>query len=344
MLIIAAPVMVVLLAGITVLLLLFRCHRSALVVGLMAVGMNVWLEQIPIRPLRPVPAVKPEGVLRVFEYNICGKAQFYPVHATPEFIDYVLGQDADLLFLPENSGGVAVELEKQLKEDYRYSLHSFPEFEKLRNASADFTLYSRFPLRDYRNYQVDAKQLLIEKPYLDSTTVMSMGTHFMAYEVTADIQGHPVTLLHLHMRSNGYDHAREGVPGRRKKALNVYERLLIGYAYRAAEAQVIANSLSDCPHPLIICGDFNDFSGSRVLETIQRCRRNNTHEAHRDRLRDAWWSRGQGFGFTFADQHLRLRIDHLLYSKEFVVEAVSVPKVKYSDHRPLVTDLRFEPE
>lgn len=344
MAILAAPAAVVALTFVTLILAIIRRQRWALVLAVVTLALNSATEQIPIRMRRDVtPSEKGESTIRVFEYNICAKAEYYPIHHQPEFVDFVLGQDADLLFLPENTAGVAVDLEQRLKEAYPYSLHSFKEFEYPRSSYADYSIYSRFQLSDYRNYKLDNKQLLADHPYLDSVAVMDMGTHFMAYEVTAQIHGRAVTLLHLHMRSNSYDTAKSEGNRKREKAHNVYDRLLMGYAFRAAEARIVADSLRNCPNPVLICGDMNDLSGSYALRTMQDCRRNNIHEEHRDRLRDVWWECGQGFGFTFVDQHLWLRLDHILYSKEFKPKGVSVPRVPFSDHRPLVADFELEP-
>lgn len=337
MAILAAPIVVTALMALTLLLFVFRCHRAGVVSAILLLMLNGWTEQVPVRMRREVPKVKEPGTLRIFEYNICGKVEYAPLHGR-EFEEYVLGQDADFLFLPENTVGVAPHFDDTLRQVYPYSIHCFKAFEERKLDYADFTLYSKYPLSSYRNYQVDNQELIREHPYLDSLSVIRLGSHFMAYEATADINGRAVTLLHVHMRSNTYDTAIATDEGRRQKVHNIYERLQLGYAFRDAEARAVRDSLRNCHNPLIICGDFNDVSGSHSLRMIQDCRRDNVNADHRDRLRDAWWEGGQGFGFTFADMHLRLRLDHILYSREFELKAVSVPKVPYSDHRPLVAD------
>lgn len=35
-----------------------------------------------------------------------------------------------------------------------------------------------------------------------------------------------------------------------------------------------------------------------------------------DKLKDAWWEGDNGFGWTHFGWHLRLRLDHILYSDE----------------------------
>ena len=156
-------------------------------------------------------------------------------------------------------------------------------------------------------------------PYLDKDDVEFVGSYMIVYEATADVDGTPVTLVHVHLRTNSYDTAMSKSKGKRQKVHNVYEKLQFGY------------------------GDFNDLSGARCVRTIQNCRSHNIHPDHRDRLNDAWWRGGRGFGFTFVEQKLRLRLDHILYSKEFDLQAVRVDTVSYSDHRPLIADFKFNP-
>lgn len=341
MTILAAPVAVVALSVLAILLLLFRCWKWALAAGLVALSLNAWTEQIPVHFFRRnVPAVKPAGTLRIFEYNICGKVEYAQLHDST-FLQYIRDVDADILFLPENCVGCCFGLEKMLQELYPYSTHNYEDFGKICHGLSDNTLYSRYPLSNFRSFKVDHHAMLQKRPFLDSMELKVHGEDLLAFQATADVNGTPIDLLHVHLRTNGYDAAREGVDGRRQKVRNIYDRLLFGYAFRATEVDTLAQALRDCPNPLIICGDFNDISGSRSLTTLQECRYENTHHNRRDRLRDAWWSGGMGFGFTYVDQRLLLRLDHILYSKEFELQAVEVPEVPFSDHLPLVADLRL---
>lgn len=349
MLILVAPAVVIALWCLALLLLLLRRWKTALVVCGISVVLNVWTEQVPINPLNALqlltdeqqrfPARKAPGAIRVLEYNICGKVEFVPNHGQ-EFIDFMLRSDADILFLPENNPGTAPEMDDSLKAHYPYSMQLF---EGRNRYVSERTLYSRYPLSNPRFYHLDAQQMLEWDPQLDTLRVQGLGTQFFIFEAEADVQGHPVTLMHVHLRTNSFDiHKIEG-DGRREKVYSVYENLEFGYKCRSYESQVIADSLKNCPNPLLICGDFNDLSGSVALRRIQSCRDENIHPEHRDRLKNAWWEGGTGLGFTFADQHLRLRLDHILYSKEFDLVDVTIPKVHYSDHRPIIADFNFNP-
>lgn len=83
--------------------------------------------------------------------------------------------------------------------------------------------------------------------------------------------------------------------------------------------------------PTLVVGDFNEMNGSYAIERIKG-----------DRLKDAWWTNGFGLGTTYDSWHLKLRLDHILYSKEFEVEDIQVlSDFLHSDHLPLKAVLRW---
>ncbi len=73
-------------------------------------------------------------------------------------------------------------------------------------------------------------------------------------------------------------------------------------------------------------GDLNDVSGSYAVERIKKAG-----------LKDAWWKGGFGYGATFHDKWLRLRLDHILYqNNKLKLQYVKVIDSDLSDHDALV--------
>ena len=221
MAILTAPFVVLAFAGLALVLLVFCKWKAALVVAFLALLVNGCTEQIPIRFSPELPDAKPAGTLRILEYNICGKVEYVPKHQQP-FLDYVKNLDADLLFLPENTPGTSQRFEKMLRTTYPYSLHDFPEFEKLSAIYADLTIYSRYPLSNFRTYRLNMEQIMRDYPYLDKDDVEFVGSYMIVYEATADVDGTPVTLVHVHLRTNSYDTAMSKSKG---NAVDPFEAL-----------------------------------------------------------------------------------------------------------------------
>jgi endonuclease/exonuclease/phosphatase family metal-dependent hydrolase len=109
-------------------------------------------------------------------------------------------------------------------------------------------------------------------------------------------------------------------------------RLRDAFIKRAAQADIIAAHLSSCPHPVIICGDFNDTPVSYTYRTIK------------DGLQDAFSGSGWGLGRTYNGKFPSFRIDYILHSESIEALFFSREKVKLSDHFPIISYLKLKKE
>lgn len=98
---------------------------------------------------------------------------------------------------------------------------------------------------------------------------------------------------------------------------------------RAQQAQLVAKSIEESPHPTILCGDLNDPPVSYVYRLLSK------------NLQDSFCEKGSGFGSTFAGRLPFLRIDYVLSGKEFRVSSHRVLHKKLSDHYPVQVTLRL---
>lgn len=105
-----------------------------------------------------------------------------------------------------------------------------------------------------------------------------------------------------------------------------------GYKNREEEADIIYESIKDERYPIIVLGDLNDISGSYAVERIKDVG-----------LNDAWWMGGFGYGETFRDKWLRLRLDHILYqNSKMELQYVKVIGSELSDHNALVAMFKLK--
>lgn len=112
-------------------------------------------------------------------------------------------------------------------------------------------------------------------------------------------------------------------------AVELYRNMALGYEARLLGAELIREEIEHTDIPIIVCGDMNDLSGSPSLRKI--CG-GSTH------LRDAWWEKGFGFGFTFSGKGMRFRLDHVLYSCGVELAGVKLTEkgLGVSDHRGVI--------
>ena len=113
---------------------------------------------------------------------------------------------------------------------------------------------------------------------------------------------------------------------------NKWDALQKGYEERAQEAAILYDALTHEKYPAIVMGDMNDISGSYTLRRIEFAG-----------LTDAWWKGGFGYGTTYHDHGLRLRLDHILYDEDrLLLTNVKVIDTDASDHNALSAGFKLK--
>jgi endonuclease/exonuclease/phosphatase family metal-dependent hydrolase len=108
---------------------------------------------------------------------------------------------------------------------------------------------------------------------------------------------------------------------------SIGKRLKKAFIKRAKQADLIQASIAKSPHPVIVCGDFNDTPASYTYSTIA------------DGLKDAFVEAGNGFGKSYTGKFPSFRIDYILHSEQFKASDFRTIQVELSDHYPIVTYL-----
>lgn len=93
------------------------------------------------------------------------------------------------------------------------------------------------------------------------------------------------------------------------------------------QARVIKQQLNACNKPFVFCADLNSVPSSYVYHYLSRG------------LNDAFLQNGQGWGASYDGLSPSLRIDVVLMSPQLKATQFTCPKIKASDHFPLVTDI-----
>jgi endonuclease/exonuclease/phosphatase family metal-dependent hydrolase len=114
----------------------------------------------------------------------------------------------------------------------------------------------------------------------------------------------------------------------KKGATRIADKLRRAFYNRQSQVERIEEHILQSPHPVILCGDFNDPPLSY------------TYEVFTDLLDDSFIGAGRGTGNTFNRAAFpTLRIDYVMHSREIQTLRYTTPKVDLSDHFPVVTEL-----
>ncbi len=116
---------------------------------------------------------------------------------------------------------------------------------------------------------------------------------------------------------------------KKEKAKSIIRKLRENYCLRAAQADTIALLASQSPHPVIICGDFNDTPMSYVYRTIRGGRA------------DAFEEKGRGSSNTYRGFYNLFRIDYIVYDKALRAATYQSPSTAISDHYPVIAGFDF---
>lgn len=104
-------------------------------------------------------------------------------------------------------------------------------------------------------------------------------------------------------------------------------RIKTAFIKRAKQAKSISEAIERSPHPVVLCGDFNDTPVSYAYHKIKGS------------MLDAWEVAGKGLGNTYQGI-LSFRIDYILYQPYFTATEFERVKTQLSDHYPIMTILR----
>ncbi len=278
--------------------------------------------------------VRKDDNIRVMTYNVNATLGDENIESVKKgLVEEIYKHNPDILCLQELSSKVFEELQTTLD-----SLFNYTDSMVIRKKYSRYKIYSNKPLRNFKEHlcKSEIDTIGIDK-IKEEIEQLKYG---VSVYYSAEIMVEPdrwITVLSCHLCSSAYTTARrsmeegaswlDGIP-------LYYKNYKIGQKIRNWEADNLRlhlDSLETEDIPVIIAGDFNDWSGSYCMNTIRD-----------GKYKDAWWEGGVGLGITYDEWHLKLRLDHILYSHHFKLENVYVEKTKFSDHRPLVADFTLK--
>ncbi len=112
-------------------------------------------------------------------------------------------------------------------------------------------------------------------------------------------------------------------------AKGIINKMRDAYIRRSRQANIVADFIKTSPHPVIVCGDFNDTPASYTYFTVK------------GNLQDAFLKKGSGIGRTFSGISPTLRIDYIFAAKVFKVNGFRTIHSGLSDHYPVIANLQL---
>ena len=294
------PFVIAFLIIVGIILFVIRKWKVAFLIITIALLLNWLTECFPIN----VFCKDKRGELRLLSYNMmgCMGSESY-INSTKDLthlIELIDSIDADIVLLQEYYPISNKSFLDSMKVRYRY-------VELMDSLNTGKVVFSK--------YNMVVKNLLHES----QTTIISMNIHSRDIELmNCYLQSNGISMVNSQIKCNSY----------MELLLNYYSNICSGYQVRYKQASEIGDYIKKNCTDVIVCGDLNDICGSETLRAIMG-----------DKLKDAWWSVGYGYGNTYYYHHLYFRLDHCLFSPGLKpIGAKVIKRAKFSDHYPLVID------
>ena len=246
--------------------------------------------------------IRKKGVDKVIEANV-------------EFIEYL---NPDVLCLQEffeSKDPKYFEANIPVLQEMGYGyFHFFPTSQLFDNKfQYGLAIFSKYPISDTGSFINDAK-------------VHSEGI------IYSDIsfKNKTIRVFNTHLESPGFGKEDYSSSGGIKASSSLFYKLKRSYNFRNIQANSASVIISQSPYPVIVCSDIGDIPNSYAYFKLK------------GNLKDAFLKKGSGLGRTYRFISPTLRIDYLFVDQKLKINDFFIPKIVYSDHYPLISDVAFK--
>lgn len=278
------------------------------------------------------PVHKKSGNIRIMSWNVeLFNILHYKDHPEKkqEIIDLINKYDPDIACFQEMVAGdskKAINYFPDIKNALKFSDYFYSYVVK-----NDFDKYHHYGIIIFSKFPIIRKQTLVNNPDSYNSTFQFVDV-LVAKDTLRIFNVHLQSLKFSQTNLNYLDNGTVPSEGNISESKNIIEKIKRGVLKRASQANFIKDELDHSPYPVIVCGDFNDVPVSYAYETIGKG------------LQNAFVVKGSGISRTFSSISPTLRIDNIFTDKKFKITGFTRIKKSYSDHFPIIADVKYQPE
>lgn len=327
------PYLLLLMLGFIVFWAIFKSRWALLPLLAVLIGWSQVSRVMGVHLFKGFDEKKAEGSVRVMHWNVSRFDQMNVKRPGGNYrqgiLDFIRKMNPDIVclaeFLESNNPREFKQNIPYFRDSLHYPYHFFaPDYRRWDNVYMHgVAIFSRYPLLDTQRIRFTGA---------DSTKSGESLLH-----ADADVNGQRIRVFATHLQSlrfDGNDYSvfkdvAKAENGAVDKSKGVLRKFRQAYFLRSKQAEIVKREMDASPYPSVLCADFNDIPNSFTYDKI------------RGHHKDAFLSAGFGLGRTFAALSPTLRIDYILADPEIEVLQFKKTVLGYSDHYPLVADLRL---
>ena len=262
------------------------------------------------------------GGTKLLSYNICTLLTVnpaFPEHRVDSMVVDILGAKADILCLQEAPPDWMMR-SCRVADPFKEVFNSFSH----KSLHGNVCTLTNLPAKDV----TDPKELGLEGVAPEA---------FLATDITLG-NGQRVRVFNCHLASIKLSHdqidavsSKKNVNKQRINTLKgTYEHLMRAFKTRAVEVRMLTRAIEASPHPVVICGDFNDTPVSYTFHTINSTRPRGDSTSS---LSEARHTRRFGLAKTYRGKLPPLRIDYIIKSGRVTTWGYKEHDWAWSDHK-----------
>lgn len=262
------------------------------------------------------------------------------------------GEEPDIRLLSYNTGGFSLNEDgvngSGLQEALDYVKQGHADVSCLQETSMKKDFRDKFkdvyPYCDsvYHKQGHNSIVVLSKYPILRKERINYESSGNLSGAFWLDVNGRQLIVISNHLESVGLSieersdfrdmvHGEQSSEGVRKDTKRLLVKLAERNVIRARQVRVLSNFIRQQKGvPVILCGDFNTSPLSYPCYKFS------------EQLTDCYRQRGNGLGWTFCRDAIRVRIDHVFCSEELTPVSCEIDKsVSASDHYPVICGLKW---
>ena len=302
---------------------MFVLSLAVILIGWPLLGRNIQLfgKKLP-------ESEKQNWNLKVISFNVQAfthRDALQPDGSWMNMFDFLHEKDADIICMQEFS--VFSWSDELNEENVHKKFHKTPYRHIELTTFGPTGRHYKFGVATFSKYPIIRKKLI----YTDSTTNACIYSDLL---IGADT----VRIFNIHLKSVGFQNDEKRFlynmlkPGYGKSDVRaikgIIRQLSLSSFERAKQVEIVNSHIEQSPYPVIICGDFNDPPTSYSYQRV------------RGNRKDAFVEAGSGLSTTFnIGRKASLRIDFIMYSDVFKAYDYESPRVRLSDHFPVMCTL-----
>lgn len=311
----------------------FKSRWAFLSVAVLVLGWWQVHALFGFHPFSRFDTAKPANAIRVMQWNVSRLDQMNPKRPGGSFrmpiLSFIQQMNPDVLcleeFLESNNPREFSENIPYFTDTLKYPYHFFASDYRRWDGAYEHgvIIFSKYPVVDTLRLRYSGNDPSHPAESLIHTDI--------------DVNGQRIRVFATHLQSlrfDGNDYSAintiaKGENHAVDKSKSILKKFQQAYFLRSKQAEMLGREIDESPYPTVTCGDFNDVPNSFTYARVK------------GNCNDAFLISGFGIGRSFASISPTLRIDYILTDKKLEVLQFKKTKLDYSDHYPLVADLKL---